>query len=241
MGSTDPGREEEVRHERRNGAHHKAAASAECGACDNGDGRHRLEARERREQDAPRRRERGEDHHGHGVAQRGALFSYPAKNSTNDATATTRLRSAAWSTPDAAHAMSATGAATMATNSTRKLTTRLMRDPLPSIEATCRTNATRRSDDTPGCWRRTRAHPRYTPSRRRTASTPRRRSPARNRGRGSRTRRCAPRRPDRARSGRPPHDVGSRPFVGSSRNNSSGLHKSSFANASFCCCPPDKS
>ena len=69
--------EEEIRDQRRKRPHHKAAAPSEGSARYDGDGRHRLKARKRSEQDSPRCRKGGENHHGHSIAQARSVFLIP--------------------------------------------------------------------------------------------------------------------------------------------------------------------
>ena len=61
--------EEEIRGERRQGAHHETAFPPERDASDNRDGAHRLEIGNGREQNAARRGKSGQYHRGHDVAQ----------------------------------------------------------------------------------------------------------------------------------------------------------------------------
>ena len=65
--------EEEIRHKGGKRAHHETTAAAEHRAGQNADGRDRLEIRDGREQDAPRRSERAEHHRGHNLPQRRAV------------------------------------------------------------------------------------------------------------------------------------------------------------------------
>ena len=63
--------EEEVRRQRRERAHQKAAAPTEHGPREDADGRHRLEVGKGREQDASRSGERGKHRRGHDLAKDG--------------------------------------------------------------------------------------------------------------------------------------------------------------------------